>query len=213
MTLCIFFFPWTRVSRGIRRLFPCIVSLSLSLSKTDKAHTHGLPPDEKKRGVKPCDRRPSGYLAILPLCHDWTGVVALSFPFSPYKYQGTKKRMDEKKKKGTTKKNREKREEKGEKHKRKRRRKKHGRIEQGKGRKEKRKKMNEKRETERSKNRNKIEGKHIRRIIDPISPQCTAALFGRRTTSATIRLTFSHPSRPSLFSSPLVALHCSIGEQ
>jgi hypothetical protein len=24
----------------------------------------------------------------LPLCHDWTGVVALSSPFPPYKYQG-----------------------------------------------------------------------------------------------------------------------------
>jgi len=145
MTLCIFFFPWTCTSRGIRRLFPCIVSLPLSPKnpKTDKTHTHGLPPDEKKERDKPCDRRPSGYLAILPLCHDWTGVVALSFPFPPYKYQGTKKRTDEEKKeKGTTKKNRE---ERGEKHKRKGRRKKHGRTEQGKGRKEKRKKINEKR--------------------------------------------------------------------
>jgi hypothetical protein len=106
MTLCIFFFPWTCTSRGIRRLFPCIVSLPLSPKnpKTDKTHTHGLPPDEKKERDKPCDRRPSGYLAILPLCHDWTGVVALSFPFPPYKYQGTKKRTDEKKKKKTTKK-------------------------------------------------------------------------------------------------------------
>jgi len=24
----------------------------------------------------------------LPLCHDWTGGVALSPPFPPYKYQG-----------------------------------------------------------------------------------------------------------------------------
>jgi len=31
-------------------------------------------------------------------------------------------------------------------------------------------KEKENRETERSKNRNKIEGKHIRRIIDPVSP-------------------------------------------
>ena len=100
MTLCIFFFPWTCTSRGIRRLFPCIVSPPLSPKnpKTDKTHTHGLPPDEKKERDKPCDRRPSGYLAILPLCHDWTGVVALSFPFPPYKYQGTKKRTDEEKK-------------------------------------------------------------------------------------------------------------------
>ena len=103
------FLPVDAHKQGNKKIVP-LHCLSPSLSqkpknpKTDKTHTHGLPPDEKKRGDKPCDRRPSGYLAILPLCHDWTGVVALSFPFPPYKYQGTKKRTDEKKKKRTTKK-------------------------------------------------------------------------------------------------------------
>jgi len=31
---------------------------------------------------------PKGFSATLPVCHDWTGVVALSPPFHPYKYQG-----------------------------------------------------------------------------------------------------------------------------
>jgi hypothetical protein len=76
------------------------LSLSLSLPKTQKP-TRPTPMayhQMKKKRDKPCDRRCSGYLAILPLCHDWTGVVALSFPFPPYKYQGTKKRTDEEKK-------------------------------------------------------------------------------------------------------------------
>jgi len=168
----------------------------------------------KKKRDKPCDRRCSGYLAILPLCHDWTGVVALSFPFPPYKYQGTKKRTDEEKKRKGRRRKTEKKEKKEERNIREKEEERNM-GEQSKERKKKKNEWKEKenRETERSKNRNKIEWKHIRRIIDPVSPQCTAALFGRRTTNATIRLTFSHPSRPSPFSSPLVALHCSIGEQ
>jgi len=33
-------------------------------------------------------RLPSGYRTTLPLCHDWTRVVALSSSFSTYKYKG-----------------------------------------------------------------------------------------------------------------------------
>jgi hypothetical protein len=78
---------------------PATLLLSLSLPKQKKINqqrpplaktlTRGLPPDEKTEGTSPpgnLRRLPSGCPAtLLPLCHDWTGVVAP--PFFPYQYQ------------------------------------------------------------------------------------------------------------------------------
>jgi len=72
---------------------PCFL-LSLSLSQYPKKHPTCPNPNpwpttrRKNRGDKPLRvaQWPPGH--PLPLCHDCTGVVALSSPFPPYKYQG-----------------------------------------------------------------------------------------------------------------------------
>jgi len=53
----------------------------------------------KETGDKPCGRLWDGCTettpATLPLHHDWTGVIAFSPLFPPYKYQGTRHKNKE----------------------------------------------------------------------------------------------------------------------
>jgi hypothetical protein len=89
--------PGRAENRGRRSICPLLFS-SLSLfPNTQKNPTkHPTCPNpnpwpttrRKNRGDKPLwvAQWPPGH--PLPLCHDCTGVVALSSPFPPYKYQG-----------------------------------------------------------------------------------------------------------------------------
>ena len=98
MAPCVFFFPWTRREQGKKNHLSPAFLLSLSLfPNTQKNPTkHPTCPNpnpwpttrRKNRGDKPLRvaQWPPGH--PLPLCHDCTGVVALSSPFPPYKYQG-----------------------------------------------------------------------------------------------------------------------------
>jgi len=97
-TLCIFFFPDMQ-RQGKKAFLPLICNVYLSLSlpliypKEPRHHPHPLMAyhhDERGKWDKPCGRLWGDCTevapATLPMCHDWTGVVALSPPFPPSKY-------------------------------------------------------------------------------------------------------------------------------
>jgi len=95
-TTLFFFFPFTHRGMEEEVCSPVFFLLSLFLptcTNPDKTHTTPphLPLDEKIEGTSlraALRRQPSGRPATLPLCHDWTRVVALSPSFPFYKYQG-----------------------------------------------------------------------------------------------------------------------------
>jgi len=91
--LCCFFFPCKRRGRGEEDFFILFFptfSLSLPLSgdlKTDKTHTPWIA--KMKMQKRQVLRVIAQWLPDHPTpVPDWTGVVALSPPFPPYKYQG-----------------------------------------------------------------------------------------------------------------------------